>query len=310
MRRFGRSASLARGAQPNIRLAWLAGLLEAEGTFLRPSPSSPGLQIVACQMTDRDVVERVAAAFGTTVQAVPRPGRRTLFVARIKGSRAVLLMKDLEPAMGARRAGSIRAAVDAYLPPMRELTYAIAESIRDLRADGASISFLACAFGVSRPTIRQILDRSIYAAPPATAWRRPEPGTADARRGDGALSACQFHWLAGWLEGEGSFVSPPPCDPRRPRVAGITRDQDVAHEVGRLLGVTPRLCYPARERRLGWSPTWRLLSRGQPAVRLMKALHPVMGSRRQLQIESALAAVGGDPRMEARRIALLSAEMS
>jgi hypothetical protein len=42
----------------------------------------------------------------------------------------------------------------------------------------------------------------------------------------------------------------------------------------------------------------------------MKALHPVMGSRRQLQIESALAAVDEDPKMEARRIALLSAEMS
>ncbi len=284
---FGRSPALIDGEQ-RPQLAWLAGLLEAEGTFIQPTPSEPRLPQVACQMTDRDVVARVASMFGTTVQTVPRASRRTMYGTRLKGSRAVLLMRDLAPAMGERRVRAISAAMDAYSPPRRKLDFATAEWIRALRAQGATVTGLALAAEVSRPTIRQVVDRSIYAAAEVLPWRDTGHGLPTCELLP-QLSLCELHWLAGWLEGEGSFLRGPPSDPRRPRITGQTRDRDVANEVGRLLGVTPSFSYPARERRRGWSPMWRLLRRGHLAMTLMEALHPLMGTRRRSQIESALA---------------------
>ena len=38
---------------PSAELHWLAGLLEGEGTFMTGPPSSPGLPVIAVNMTDR-----------------------------------------------------------------------------------------------------------------------------------------------------------------------------------------------------------------------------------------------------------------
>jgi hypothetical protein len=292
MRCFARALAQAESGE-TLLIAWLTGLLEAEGTFLQPSPSGPGLPMVACQMTDQDVIERVAAAFGTTVTAIPREGRRMMYGTRIKGSRATILMRDLEPAMGERRAQSIKAALDAHAEPSRKLSFLEAEAMRELHAGGVSISSLARRFLVSRPTVRQVLERSIYGVHPAASWRHLEPRSAGAEISDsgGEISQLELHWLAGWLEGEGSFLRPPPSDRRRARIMATTRDADVAAEVGRLLRVTPRFSHDERERQRGWSPTWRLLKRGRGAVLLMRGVHPLMGLRRQSQIDSALAAL-------------------
>ena len=291
MATFVRRSTSVGEHDPGLRLAWLAGLLEAEGTFIRPIPSEPGLPIVACQMTDRDVVERVAHALGTTVTSIPRQGRRPIYATRIKGHRAVLLMRDLAPAMGDRRHSAIAAAVAAYRPPCRKLDFVLAERIRLLRSRGASVSSLARRFRVTRPTIRQVTDRSIYAAPAFLPWRVPERSRVGPFQASDHMTLVELHWLSGWLEGEGSFVRPPPSDLRRARILGCTRDTDVAREVGRLLRVKPLFTHDARERLRGWSGKWRLLKRGRPAAELMQDLHPLMGSRRQAQIESALGAI-------------------
>jgi hypothetical protein len=44
-----------------IELAWLAGILEGEGSFIKPVPSAPRLAVVRISTTDRDVVERARA---------------------------------------------------------------------------------------------------------------------------------------------------------------------------------------------------------------------------------------------------------
>lgn len=290
MRFFGRSPALGHDAEAQIQLAWLAGLLEAEGSFLRPTPSEPRFPSVACQMTDRDVVEQVGSLFGTAVMRIPRNGRRTMYATRIKGSRAVVLMRDLAPAMSRHRRRAITAALGSYVPPSRKLDFASAEVIRDSQSC-VSVSGLAREFGVARSTIREVLSGSIYAAPVEMPWRSRE-GVSTAVGSASCLSSLgELHWLAGWLEGEGSFVRPPPSDPRRARITAQTCDVDVASEVGRLLGVSPSYSHRQREQQKGWSPTWRVLMRGRPAIRLMTALHPLMGSRRRAQIESALAAV-------------------
>lgn len=152
MRLFGRSPALGHDAEAQIQLAWLAGLLEAEGSFLRPTPSEPRFPSVACQMTDRDVVEQVGSLFGTAVMRIPRNGRRTMYATRIKGSRAVVLMRDLAPAMSRHRRRAITAALGSYVPPSRKLDFASAKVIRDSQSC-VSVSGLAREFGVARSTI-------------------------------------------------------------------------------------------------------------------------------------------------------------
>lgn len=277
--------------QLDPEFAWLTGVLEAEGTFLRPIPSEPRLPIVTCQMTDRDVIERVATLFGTTVTSLERGDRRTIYATRVKGSRAVRLMRDLAPRMGRHRRRAIASALSCYEPPARKLSFESAEAIRERHRHGDSISNLARASGVARASIRGVLNGSIHRVAEPRPWRQTHvPRLGPSNIAD-VLSACELHWLAGWLEGEGSFQRPPPSDPRRARILGSTCDADVAHEGGRLLQTEPLLSHDERDRGLGWSPRWRLLKRGGFAVEVMTALRPLMGSRRQAQISAALEGV-------------------
>jgi len=61
---------------PTAELHWLAGLLEGEGTFMVGPPSSPGLPVIAVNMTDHDVIARLGRIFERKVQVVrPRNAR-------------------------------------------------------------------------------------------------------------------------------------------------------------------------------------------------------------------------------------------
>ncbi len=97
-----------------------------------------------------------------------------------------------------------------------------------------------------------------------------------------------LYWLAGLLEGEGSFLKGPPSSPRCPIVHLPMTDQDVVERAARLFGrsVTPwdRRSTPPRRR------VFFTRVKGAPAAMVMRRLHPLMGSRRQAQIDVALAA--------------------
>jgi hypothetical protein len=240
-------------------------------------------------MTDRDVIKRVATAFGTSVQANDKGRHRPEYGAVLKGSQAAALMIDLRPMMGNRRRRAINDALKGYLPPRFKLDFQKADEIRDRYAGGESVSSLSRAYGVARSTIRPILQRRIYSRPPPLPWREavylpqvPRPACN--------LSARELCWLAGWLEGEGSFLAPPPSDPRRPRISGTTRDLDVIAEVGRLLHIKPGRKMDRRAAARGWSPAWRILRQGKAAAALMDAIKPIMGERRSGQIDRALEA--------------------
>jgi hypothetical protein len=288
---------------PSKAFLWLAGLLEAEGSFLKPAPSGPGCPIVSCRMTDRDVMERVAAAFGTTLFANDKGQYKTEFAVTARGSRAANLMADVRPFMGERRRRAIDAALERYTPRPTKLSYETAEEIRRRHAKGESAALLARRFRVSHPTIRQLVNGQFYRQPPPSQWRDPADYLCDAICDPpGELSLEEFYWLAGWLEGEGSFIAPPPSDPRRPRISGVTRDRDVITEVARLLDVSPAPHDRRETRARDWSPTWGVLKRGRGAVRLMRALRPLMGTRRTEQIDEALLAAkkAGSPAFSQR----------
>jgi hypothetical protein len=293
---FAKASELDHNDAVSLRLAWLAGLLEAEGTFLRPPPSMPNCPIVACRMTDRDVVERVATLFGTAVMAIDKGRYRTEFAATLKGERAVMFMRDIRPLMGERRQEAIETAVHYYQPPARKLSFDAAEEIRRRAADGESVASLARTYAVARQTIYPILDSRIYATPPSRPWRDCVPALPPVDTPPW-MSSTELHWLAGWLEGEGSFLAPPPSKPGLPRISGRARDKDVVKKVGKLLEVKPVVDRSSQRRNPSWSTLWSVLVQGKRAVTLMLALEPLMSHRRLGQIRRAVTcAVAHSPR--------------
>jgi len=97
---------------------------------------------------------------------------------------------------------------------------------------------------------------------------------------------CVLEWLAGLLEGEGSFVCGPPSKPNYPRIALHMTDLDVVKKVSTLFGVkffTNRPSAPHHKAIYSCGLT------GIKAVALMKELRPLMSSRRQSQIAKSLS---------------------
>jgi hypothetical protein len=106
------------------------------------------------------------------------------------------------------------------------------------------------------------------------------------------LSTAELHWLAGLLEGEGTFMTGPPSNPRMPVLAVNMTDQDVMARVGRLFDRKVQLVRPRNRR---WKTSYQLRVQGAAAVRWMTLLRPLMGTRRQTQIDRALACYAPRP---------------
>lgn len=104
-----------------IDTAWLAGLLEGEGSFMWHMPSPT----ISLHMTDRDVVERVSLIFGRRLRGPYRhknPKHKPYWCASLGGPKALELMTTILPRMGERRTKQINAVIDTYLaysPPTR-----------------------------------------------------------------------------------------------------------------------------------------------------------------------------------------------
>jgi hypothetical protein len=239
-------------------------------------------------MTDLDVVERVAFAFGTKVQSHRKGRNKTEFAATARGSTAAQLMTQVRPMMSGRRQSAIDRALRSYSPVEHKLSFPAAEEIRRRHRNGESVSALAREFGVARQTIHPILDGRIYREPREWPWRDLSERLGDVNGETTALDQAELYWLAGWLEGEGSFLKPPPSSPRAARISASCCDEDVIREVARILGVAPGGERSPRNAR--WAPIWRVLLTGGRAVSIMRAVEPVMGARRQRQIREAIEA--------------------
>lgn len=93
-------------------LYWLAGLLEGEGSFVVSyQPNGKGVPRVVLKMTDRDVVQRVANLWQSTLlgpYTYENAGhRKGAWVTQVSGRKAETMMIMLYPHMGARRRARI-----------------------------------------------------------------------------------------------------------------------------------------------------------------------------------------------------------
>jgi hypothetical protein len=111
---------------------------------------------------------------------------------------------------------------------------------------------------------------------------------------DAPVPTHELHWLAGLLEGEGSFMVGPPSNPRMPIISVHMTDEDVMARLGRIFARTVHVVRPRNPR---WRMTYPVRVQGGNAVRWMTLLRPLMGARRQAQIDRALASY--DPRPSA-----------
>ncbi len=100
-------------------------------------------------------------------------------------------------------------------------------------------------------------------------------------------------WLAGLLEGEGSFLKPAPSEPKYPRIIFPSSDEDIAQRVAKLFEVN--YIYRRESRHPNWKPECNVSVKGKRAASIMGLLYPLMGERRKRQIE---AAVGETPKIE------------
>ena len=94
-------------------------------------------------------------------------------------------------------------------------------------------------------------------------------------------------WLAGLLEGEGSFLKPPPSEPNRPRISLEMVDEDVIQRAAQLFGLTYYMRNENKHHE-AWKPTFKIAFRGKRATETMHQLYPLMSPRRQNQIEVAI----------------------
>lgn len=151
-----------------LDVAWLAGILEGEGSFLKGPPSAENQPRISIQMTDHDVVLRVSNLFDVqyicTTSDKRSPKWKTAFRTSIKGSKAIALMKILHPFMGARRQEQIRVAIASYKSRKpgdntRKLTR---EQVEEIRASKEHSEAVAVKFKVSGKTIREIRRRGSW----------------------------------------------------------------------------------------------------------------------------------------------------
>jgi len=106
--------------------------------------------------------------------------------------------------------------------------------------------------------------------------------------GSMSMLLVDLHWLAGLLEGEGSFIVGPPSARNQPRISISMTDEDVILRVAKLFGVA----HVHGRRATGkahWKPAFQVQLRGRRGVELMRELRPLMGERRREQIDRAVA---------------------
>jgi hypothetical protein len=98
-----------------------------------------------------------------------------------------------------------------------------------------------------------------------------------------------LYWLAGILEGEGSFMKGPPSSPRLPIIQMSMTDEDIVAKVANLFGVNYSAISVKRSNDNDWKIPYLVRLRGKKAFDLMEKIKPLMGIRRQEQITKAMS---------------------
>lgn len=98
-----------------------------------------------------------------------------------------------------------------------------------------------------------------------------------------SLSVRDTAWLAGWLEGEGSFMY---HGKKNVQVYFSCTDKDIMDRLAKLMKYTGNI--HARMKKEGWKMSYSFCITGNKAVRVMELIRPYMGERRGEKIDELL----------------------
>ena len=242
-------------------------------------------------MRDLDIIQRVCDIFENKYAIRPpkKQNWSVTYKALIRGSRAVELMRTLHPFMGQRRQKQIDRALDGYIDKSPEMLLVTKAKLNEQQvyeikqriALKHTSKEIAADYGVTIFTIREIrqgkiwqhvtLDDPVQPFVPIVPTVEPDFKSLD--------------WLAGLLEGEGSFCPPAPSSPNTPYISLAVTDEDIVARACDFFAVKPNFI----ERKNSDHKDYFLgILRGERAVEMMNTLKPKLGQRRQAQIERAL----------------------
>lgn len=150
---------------------WLAGYLEGEGSFLKPSPSAPNNPGISACSTDEDVIQHVAEILGVSYCEAKKksknPKHKRVWVVKKRGYHAVQIMREIQPLMGKRRQSQIQTAIDSYDATKskgHKLTPEEVEQIKVLCQTALSQKAIAKQCGVCRELVNRIKNGKAHAA--------------------------------------------------------------------------------------------------------------------------------------------------
>lgn len=103
------------------------------------------------------------------------------------------------------------------------------------------------------------------------------------------MNVREMYWLAGLLEGDGSFVINKKTN--CPAISLGMNDKDIVEKAARLLGNVPVYS----DILPGGSTRYRFRLNGKPAIQAMVALRPLMGKRRQKRMLEIIKLAEGRP---------------
>jgi transposase len=251
-------------------IAWIAGLLEGEGTFGMSDRSI----CVKILMTDRDIIERAAALlrghmYTRRAPKIDRP-RRPAWVAQVKGPGAAGWMMTIYRLLGARRREQVRRAISKW----REMRYVRVsplverEILEALKTAGITKTDVARRLHVSRDTVYNVLQRS---AADEHSVMEPRPS---------AVTDTDIAWLAGLVEGEGNIS----VNGRSLTIRIRMTDHDIILRAAELLGGK---VYPTKVPD-GRLPQWLTQVKGATAAGWAMTLYRWLGIRRRQEVREAL----------------------
>ena len=164
------------GSENNI--FWIAGILEAEGSFMSPPPSSPNRPIVSLQMTDEDIVLKFAQYFNCKyLSRVPLSKNKEvkykrIYQVQIRGKKAVELMVEISSLMSERRKNQIKSALNNYNTKKMQEYYSKEskknkklflkdiEEIKKLKESGLSLRRVGTLLNVHHTTLLSFLKKN------------------------------------------------------------------------------------------------------------------------------------------------------
>lgn len=144
---------------------WLAGLLEGEGSFRKGPPCKENLPIISIQMTDKDVLEKVATLFNVSVVKGSKPKKdhhKQVYIVTLRGAKAVEVMTEIKSLMGHRRQEQINKAIESYKPKVSFFNSEQILKIKQKVSNGEKHKVVAKEFGVDRSTISHIVSGKSY----------------------------------------------------------------------------------------------------------------------------------------------------